>query len=51
MQRNREQQQKEEEEKEQQRALSEAHWVVDFDAIAPEKYILIKFLKYWINFR
>jgi len=40
MQRNREQQQKEEEEKEQQRALSEAHWVLNFDDIASEKLVI-----------
>jgi len=44
MQRNREQQQKEEEEKEQQRALSEAHWVVDFNSVAPERFVFVFFL-------
>ncbi|ORX46427.1 hypothetical protein BCR36DRAFT_405704 [Piromyces finnis] len=50
MQRNREQQQKEEEEKEQQRALSEAHWVVDFDSITPENETKIESESSFMNF-
>ncbi|KAG4101763.1 hypothetical protein H8356DRAFT_1654215 [Neocallimastix lanati (nom. inval.)] len=50
MQRNREQQQKEEEEKEQQRALSEAHWVLNFDDIASENETKIESESSFMNF-
>eukprot|EP00833_Pecoramyces_ruminatium_P006164 jgi/Orpsp1_1/1180196/evm.model.c7180000072479.1 len=50
MQRNREQQQKEEEEKEQQRALSEAHWVLDFDSVASENETKIESETSFMNF-
>ncbi|ORX81359.1 hypothetical protein BCR32DRAFT_268303 [Anaeromyces robustus] len=50
MQRNREQQQKEEEEKEQKRALSEAHWVLDFNSISQENETKIESESSFMNF-